>query len=608
MTVHSIAKGLIQQEANMTAADKSSQQSAQASAEAAFASVLQQTTGRYSGQVAMPTAATALQAHFDRPATPARIESRKSAAADAKADDKPRLDKPQAKADKPQAPARSEARPQPKHDRGDDDQTVQAPAGNDDTQAAAPSDTTARADDDQAPQQAQSDDQAPQQGQQQADAQAAATVAAATQTTKLGDSQAKAAQAAAGTGHSKVVQLTAGTGNDDNAAQTAAANDDTDPFAWLDKQFGKEIKALEAQIDAGDNPADAAADFEAEFAAKIQAALQAGGAKTKAAGHAQAQGLQPTDQARAQADDLAQMLSAQSTTATRVEVKVQVTETTTVVQMPTGNPVLEALAALDAARDAAMGQQMQDPAQAGQPQVGQNGQAGQPVAAADAAVAATQAAEQANAAAAEDRPFAAMLAAQMEAGNQPAANSSVEQPQAVAGLAGVGSAQATDKAAPTQAAQPARRPIPVTPQQIVEQVSVQIDKAVKDGADTVKINLKPVELGKIEIKLDVGVDGKVSATITADRPETLAALQKDAKGLEKALNDAGLKSDTQAMSFNLRGEHQQSQADRGNNGGNRSGRSRGRALGAIDQTSGPAAAAAAAQARLGGRSGVDISV
>ncbi|MGE5502966.1 MAG: flagellar hook-length control protein FliK, partial [Actinomycetota bacterium] len=136
--------------------------------------------------------------------------------------------------------------------------------------------------------------------------------------------------------------------------------------------------------------------------------------------------------------------------------------------------------------------------------------------------------------------------------------------------------------------------------------TVQIDKQVKDGADTVKINLKPVELGKIEIKLEVGPEGRVSATITADRPETLAVLQKDAKGLEKALGDAGLKADSQAMSFNLRGEQQQN-ADRGNNSDRRSGRSRGRAIGAVDDTRG-LGGPAAAQPRLGGRSGVDISV
>ncbi|MBI3446376.1 MAG: flagellar hook-length control protein FliK, partial [Magnetospirillum sp.] len=145
-------------------------------------------------------------------------------------------------------------------------------------------------------------------------------------------------------------------------------------------------------------------------------------------------------------------------------------------------------------------------------------------------------------------------------------------------------------------------------QLVPHQVSVQIDKQVKDGADTIKIQLKPYELGKIEVKLEVATDGRVTATVTADKPETLAMLQKDSKGLEKALEDAGLKPDSSATSFNLRGGEQQQNADRGNNN-QRSRRQRGRGEMGTDATLASAAGIQAAQSRtLGGRSGVDISV
>ena len=43
--------------------------------------------------------------------------------------------------------------------------------------------------------------------------------------------------------------------------------------------------------------------------------------------------------------------------------------------------------------------------------------------------------------------------------------------------------------------------------------------------------------------------------VNADRPETLEALQRDARGLERALQDAGLRTDSNSLSFNLRGGH-----------------------------------------------------
>ena len=40
----------------------------------------------------------------------------------------------------------------------------------------------------------------------------------------------------------------------------------------------------------------------------------------------------------------------------------------------------------------------------------------------------------------------------------------------------------------------------------------------------------------------------------ADRPETLDMLQRDARVLERALNDAGLRADSGGLSFNLRSD------------------------------------------------------
>ncbi len=80
-----------------------------------------------------------------------------------------------------------------------------------------------------------------------------------------------------------------------------------------------------------------------------------------------------------------------------------------------------------------------------------------------------------------------------------------------------------------------------------------MQKAIAQGVDRISIQLKPAELGRLEIKLDIGQDGKVSALVTVERPDTLELLQKDSRGLLQALQDAGLKADANGLSFNLRG-------------------------------------------------------
>jgi flagellar hook-length control protein FliK len=94
------------------------------------------------------------------------------------------------------------------------------------------------------------------------------------------------------------------------------------------------------------------------------------------------------------------------------------------------------------------------------------------------------------------------------------------------------------------------------PHSAADQVSVQLGKAVPGKNDQMVINLKPIELGSVEVKLDFGADGRVQASIMAERPETLEMLQKDFRALERALNDAGLQTDPGSLSFNLKGQGQ----------------------------------------------------
>jgi len=101
----------------------------------------------------------------------------------------------------------------------------------------------------------------------------------------------------------------------------------------------------------------------------------------------------------------------------------------------------------------------------------------------------------------------------------------------------------------------------------LDQIAVDIKKAIAAGKDQITINLKPADLGRIEVKLEVGADGQVSAQVRAERPETLELLQRDARGLERALQEAGLRADSGTLSFGLRGEN----GPHGQNGANQNG-------------------------------------
>jgi len=86
-----------------------------------------------------------------------------------------------------------------------------------------------------------------------------------------------------------------------------------------------------------------------------------------------------------------------------------------------------------------------------------------------------------------------------------------------------------------------------------EQVSVSLKQAAKTGNNQIQIELNPASLGKIEVRLDFAHDGRISAVISADRPDTLQLLNHDAKALEQSLRDAGLRADSGSLTFNLRG-------------------------------------------------------
>ena len=83
-------------------------------------------------------------------------------------------------------------------------------------------------------------------------------------------------------------------------------------------------------------------------------------------------------------------------------------------------------------------------------------------------------------------------------------------------------------------------------------VAIEIAGQAMAGKNRFEIRLDPPELGRIEVRLDVDRDGQVTTRLIADRSDTLDLLRRDASGLERALQDAGLKTADNSLQFSLR--------------------------------------------------------
>lgn len=88
-----------------------------------------------------------------------------------------------------------------------------------------------------------------------------------------------------------------------------------------------------------------------------------------------------------------------------------------------------------------------------------------------------------------------------------------------------------------------------------EQVAVHLNRMAKSGTSQYDLQLHPAELGRVDIRLEINKDGAVQATITADNQQAFDMLQKDSRSLERALQQAGLQTDSGSLSFSLRGDN-----------------------------------------------------
>ena len=84
------------------------------------------------------------------------------------------------------------------------------------------------------------------------------------------------------------------------------------------------------------------------------------------------------------------------------------------------------------------------------------------------------------------------------------------------------------------------------------QLAFELVRQVNDGNTRFQMRLDPPELGRIDVKLDIDSTGQVNARLTVERAETLDLMQRDQRGLERALQQAGLDSSKTNLEFSLK--------------------------------------------------------
>ena len=114
------------------------------------------------------------------------------------------------------------------------------------------------------------------------------------------------------------------------------------------------------------------------------------------------------------------------------------------------------------------------------------------------------------------------------------------------------STAATDRQAATSSTARGLGPRPTPgqlPYQPAEQVKVHIQQLVKSGADRIQVRLSPASLGRVEVTLEMTPDKAVQAIVYAEKPATLDMLERDARVLQQAFEEAGMKFDWDGLTF-----------------------------------------------------------
>jgi flagellar hook-length control protein FliK len=176
-----------------------------------------------------------------------------------------------------------------------------------------------------------------------------------------------------------------------------------------------------------------------------------------------------------------------------------------------------------------------------------------------------------------------------------------------AGTDGAGVANpTTSNALPSQA--PAPHVVRGAPETVAN-LAAQILKKLDGRSTRFDIELTPLGLGRVDVRVDIGAHGRVTAAMSFDNPQAAADLKSRAGDLQRALEQAGFDL-SGGITFDVAGD--QGRSGHGQGGRDEPGATfRGRAFQAALDTAGNAADAAvdgALNLRRGRASGIDVRI
>jgi flagellar hook-length control protein FliK len=91
----------------------------------------------------------------------------------------------------------------------------------------------------------------------------------------------------------------------------------------------------------------------------------------------------------------------------------------------------------------------------------------------------------------------------------------------------------------SEAPPPAAPPRPHGMAKATQQIALRVATAAAEGVESVSVDLRPPELGRVELRLTFQ-DGTVQVSMAAERGDTFEALRQDRASLEQQMQQAGL--------------------------------------------------------------------
>ena len=91
------------------------------------------------------------------------------------------------------------------------------------------------------------------------------------------------------------------------------------------------------------------------------------------------------------------------------------------------------------------------------------------------------------------------------------------------------------------------------PDKVAREIGLEIARRVSAGSEELVIRLDPAELGRINIRMTVNEHGQLRAVVAADTAAVVDAIRNDLSELTRALEQAGLRTDSQSFRFDRSG-------------------------------------------------------